>query len=254
MKMSKTENAVTWMINTASNNKHGYDQKYRWGEKGDYDCSSAVITAWESAGVPVKTNGASYTGNMYSVFKRCGFSDVTNSVNRSNGSGLKRGDVLLSRSKHTAMFIGNGKLVEASMNEKGKIIGGTPGDQTGKEFWIHSYYNLPWEYVLRFNENNEETVKKSNIEIADEVRKGLWGNGSERNHRLRNAGYNPEEIQSIVNSLYKITHPHVKTNETIAHEVIRGLWGNGSERIRRLRNAGYNPEEIRKLVNRILLG
>ena len=254
MKMSKTENAVTWMINTASNNKHGYDQKYRWGEKGDYDCSSAVITAWESAGVPVKTNGASYTGNMYSVFKRCGFSDVTNSVDRSNGSGLKRGDVLLSRSKHTAMFIGNGKLVEASMNEKGKIIGGTPGDQTGKEFWIHSYYNLPWEYVLRFNENNEETVKKSNIEIADEVRKGLWGNGAERSHRLRNAGYNPEEIQSLVNSLYKITHPHVKTNETIAHEVIRGLWGNGSERIRRLRNAGYNPEEIRKLVNRILLG
>ena len=254
MKMSKTENAVTWMINTASNNKHGYDQKYRWGEKGDYDCSSALITAWESAGVPVKTNGASYTGNMYSVFKKCGFSDVTNSVDRHTGSGLKRGDVLLSRSKHTAMFIGNGKLVEASINEKGKIIGGTPGDQTGKEFWIHSYYNLPWEYVLRFNENNEETVKKSNIEIADEVRKGLWGNGSERNHRLRTAGYNPEEIQSLVNSLYKITKPHVKTNETIAHEVIRGLWGNGSERIRRLRNAGYNPEEIRKLVNRILLG
>ena len=252
--MSKTENAVTWMINTANNNKHGYDQKYRWGEKGDYDCSSAVITAWESAGVPVKTNGASYTGNMYSVFKRCGFSDVTNSVDRSNGSGLKRGDVLLSRSKHTAMFIGNGKLVEASMNEKGKIIGGTPGDQTGKEFWIHSYYNLPWEYVLRFNENNEETMKKSNIEIANEVRKGLWGNGAERNHRLRNAGYNPEEIQSLVNSLYKITHPHLKTNEEVAHEVIRGLWGNGSERIRRLRNAGYNPEEIRKLVNRILLG
>ena len=252
--MSKTENAVTWMINTASNNKYGYDQKYRWGEKGDYDCSSAVITAWESAGVPVKTNGASYTGNMYSVFKRCGFNDVTNSVDRSNGSGLKRGDVLLSRGKHTAMFIGNGKLVEASMNEKGKIIGGTPGDQTGKEFWIHSYYNLPWEYVLRFNENNEETVKKSNIEIADEVRKGLWGNGYERNHRLRTAGYNPEEIQSLVNSLYKVTNPHFKTNETIAHEVIRGLWGNGSERIRRLRNAGYNPEEIRKIVNRILLG
>ena len=97
--MSKTENAVTWMINTANNNKHGYDQKYRWGEKGDYDCSSAVITAWESAGVPVKTNGATYTGNMYSVFKRCGFNDVTTSVDRHTGSGLKRGDVLLSRGK-----------------------------------------------------------------------------------------------------------------------------------------------------------
>lgn len=255
MKMSKTENAVTWMINTASNNKHGYDQKYRWGEKGDYDCSSAVITAWESAGVPVKTNGASYTGNMYSVFKRCGFSDVTNLVDRHTGSGLKRGDVLLSRGKHTAMFIGNGNLVEASMNEKGKIIGGTPGDQTGKEFWIHSYYNLPWEYVLRFNENNEEKVKKSNKEIALEVIRGLWGNGSERIRRLKDAGYNPEEIQTLINhGCTNFIKSSAKTNEEIAHEVIRGLWGNGSERIRRLRNAGYNPEEIRKLVNRILLG
>ena len=255
MKMSKTENAVTWMINTASNNKHGYDQKYRWGEKGDYDCSSAVITAWESSGVPVKTNGASYTGNMYSVFKRCGFSDVTNSVDRSNGFGLKRGDVLLSRGKHTAMFIGNGKLVEASMNEKGKIIGGTPGDQTGKEFWMHSYYNLPWEYVLRFNENNEEKVKKSNKEIALEVIRGLWGNGTERIRRLKDAGYNPEEIQTLINhGCTNFIKSSAKTNEEIAHEVIRGLWGNGSERIRRLRKAGYNPEEIRKLVNKIMLG
>ena len=27
----------------------------------------------KKAGVPVKTNGATYTGNMYSVFKKCGF-------------------------------------------------------------------------------------------------------------------------------------------------------------------------------------
>ena len=192
---------------------------------------------------------------MYSVFKRCGFNDVTNSVDRSNGSGLKQGDVLLSRSKHTAMFIGNGKLVEASINEKGKIIGGTPGDQTGKEFWIHSYYNLPWEYVLRFNENNEETVKKSNVEIALEVIRGLWGNGTERIRRLKDAGYNPEEIQTLINHGCKnFVKSSAKTNEEIAHEVIRGQWGNGSERIRRLRNAGYNPEEIRKLVNKIMLG
>ena len=47
--------------------KHGYDQDDRWGLYGDYDCSSAVITAWESAGVPVKTHGATYTGNMYKI-------------------------------------------------------------------------------------------------------------------------------------------------------------------------------------------
>ena len=62
--MSKTEQAISWMENTARNNAHGYDQRYRWGEKGDYDCSPAVITAWQTAGVPVKTKGATYTGNV----------------------------------------------------------------------------------------------------------------------------------------------------------------------------------------------
>lgn len=198
--MSKTENAVLWMIRTANDNRHGYDQKYRWGERGDYDCSSAVITAWETAGVPVKSAGATYTGNMYSAFKKCGFVNVTQSVNLKAGSGLLRGDVLLTRGKHTAMYIGSGKIVHASINEKGKAIGGIPGDQTGKEFCIRSYYNKPWEYVLRYPENSEK-IHKKNADIAHEVIRGLWGNGYERVRRLRNAGYNPGEIQKIVNKI-----------------------------------------------------
>lgn len=241
--MSKVENAIAWMVNSANDNTHGYDQKYRWGEKGDYDCSSAMITAWESAGVPVKTNGATYTGNMYSVFKKCGFKDVT-------GSELKRGDVLLTPGKHTALYIGNGQIVNVSINEKGKATGGKPGDQIGKEFCIRSYYNYPWKYVLRYE---EPEVRKSNEEIAREVIRGLWGNGSDRMNRLRNAGYNPEEIQALVNRgrVNTVTTPS-KTKEEIAKEVIRGLWGNGSDRINRLRNAGYNPGEIQALVNSML--
>ena len=76
------------MENLAKDDSHGYDQTYRWGEKGDYDCSSATITAWEKAGVPVKSNGATYTGNMYSVFTKLGFKDVTSKVNLSTGAGL----------------------------------------------------------------------------------------------------------------------------------------------------------------------
>jgi len=147
---SKIENAVSIMENMASDNSYGYDQKYRWGEKGDYDCSSAVITAWEVAGVKVKSTGATYTGNMRAAFMKCGFQDVTSKVNLTTGAGLKRGDVLLNTSYHTAMYCGNGKLVEASINEKGTITGGKPGDQTGREFWKHSYYNYPWNYVLRY--------------------------------------------------------------------------------------------------------
>ena len=192
--MSKVEKAITWMVNSANDSRHGYDQRYRWGEKGDYDCSSAMITAWEYAGVPVKTNGATYTGNMYSVFKKCGFRDVT-------GSELKRGDVLLTPGKHTALYIGNGQIVNVSINEKGKTTGGKPGDQTGEEFCIRSYYNYPWKYVLRYEEAEER--RKPNEEIAKEVIRGLWGNGFDRMNRLKNAGYNPKEIQRLVNSMLR---------------------------------------------------
>ena len=189
------------MISTANNPLHGYDQKYRWGERGDYDCSSAVIMAWDMAGVPVRSAGASYTGNMYSAFKKCGFVDVTKMVNRKTGKGLMRGDVLLNRKSHTAMYIGEGKIAQASINEKGTTSGGTPGDQTGKEFLIRTYYNYPWDYVLRFHETAGRTNKKSDADIAREVIRGIWGNGSDRIRRLRNAGYNPEEIQRIVNKM-----------------------------------------------------
>ena len=145
------EIATQWMIDLANDDTHGYDQWYRWGEKGDYDCSSAVITAWETAGVPVKTKGATYTGNMKNVFLSCGFKDVTNTVNLSNGSGLIRGDVLLNEVHHVAMYVGNGKEVEASINEKGGATGGKPGDQTGAEVLIKNYRNYPWDCVLRYS-------------------------------------------------------------------------------------------------------
>ena len=34
--MGKIETATQWMINLANDNTHGYDQTYRWGEKGDF--------------------------------------------------------------------------------------------------------------------------------------------------------------------------------------------------------------------------
>jgi len=142
--------AVSQMEAWANDDSHGYDQQYRWGERGDFDCSAAVIQAWQNAGVPVKTKGATYTGNMRSVFLGCGFKDVTSLVNLTNGSGLQRGDVLLNYLNHTAMYCGNGQEVEASINEYGTTTGGRPGDQTGREFLIRPYRNYPWNCVLRY--------------------------------------------------------------------------------------------------------
>lgn len=141
------ESAVDWMINLAEDDSHGYDQIYRWGERGDYDCSSAVITAYKTAGVPL---ACTYTGNMKQDMLRNGFVDVTGYVNLYNGDGLITGDVLLNEVHHTAMYIGNGQEAEASINEFGGATGGRPGDQTGREILIRPYRNYPWDCVLRY--------------------------------------------------------------------------------------------------------
>lgn len=150
----------TW----ANDDSHGYDQDYRWGEKGDFDCSSAVIQAWQNAGVPVKASGATYTGDMKNVFLKNGFKDITASVNRGTGTGLKRGDVLLNEAHHVAMHCGDGKEVAASINEKGTAHGGQPGDQTGKEFLIRSYRNYPWNCILRYVGDQTVTTTTTSAE------------------------------------------------------------------------------------------
>ncbi len=164
IEMTKTEKAIRQMETWAKDDSHGYDQDHRWGEKGDYDCSSAVIQAWQNAGVPVKSGGATYTGDMKNVFLKNGFVDVTSKVNVATGAGLIRGDVLLNTVHHTAMYCGNGKEVEASINEKGTAHGGKPGDQTGKEFLIRSYRNYPWNCVLRYKESTSGSTVTSDIE------------------------------------------------------------------------------------------
>lgn len=148
--------AVAWAVAIADDPAHGYDQGNRWG--ADYDCSSFVISAWQQAGVPVKTNGASYTGNMYWAFLKCGFRDVTNSINLSTGANLQKGDVVLNTKHHTEMYIGNGRMVKASINELGGVTGGETGDQTGREIYIGNYYkpSYGWDYVLRYYGGEEE--------------------------------------------------------------------------------------------------
>ena len=188
--MTKTELAIRAMEELAKDNSHGYDQIHRWGP--DYDCSSAVITSWEIAGVPVHKNGATFTGNMLYSFLKSGFVNVTNTVDLRTGKGLVRGDVLLNIKHHTAMYAGNGKEVEASINELGKATGGKTGDQTGKEILIRNYRNYPWDCVLRYKELEN---------IAKEVIAGKWGNGAVRKRRLEKAGYDYLQVQKCVNYL-----------------------------------------------------
>jgi hypothetical protein len=153
--MTKVEKAVDYMKKIAADPKHGYSQVNRWGSPGtwsDYDCSSLVISAYQAAGVPVKDKNATYTGNMYNAFTACGFKDVTSKINLATGKGLIAGDVLLNHANHTAMMISSSQLAQASIDENGNIMGGKVGDQTGYEIHTRSYYNYPWNCVLRYPE------------------------------------------------------------------------------------------------------
>lgn len=155
------DNAINFAVTIANDNSHGYDQIKRWGK--DYDCSSLVISAYENAGVPVKANGATYTGNMKNAFIKCGFKALL----YYRGIDLIKGDVLLNEQHHTAMYIGSGQIVQASINEKGTATGGKTGDQTGREIAVSPFYEYSkgWQYVLRYDETPHEEIKTVNIEV-----------------------------------------------------------------------------------------
>lgn len=90
-----------------------------------------------------------------------------------NPNNLRRGDILLNEKHHTAIYIGDGRIVHASLNEKGTITGGKTGDQTGREITTREYYDRPWDYVLRYPDSvlADEYTKKAE-EIAADDRHG----------------------------------------------------------------------------------
>ena len=145
------EKAVSWAVSIAQDDSHGYSQQKRWGP--DYDCSSLVISAYEQAGVPVKEAGATYTGNMRVAFEKCGFSVLFYRM----GMTLVRGDVLLNEKHHTALYLCNGQIVQASIAETGKIYG-KEGDQTTREIEVRNVYRYGWNYILRYEEKESEDI------------------------------------------------------------------------------------------------
>lgn len=178
--MSVINSACNWAVGIANDDSHGYDQIHRWGTP-DYDCSSLVISAFEQAGIPVKEAGATYTGNMKNAFEKCGFKVIP----YGKGTVLIRGDVLLNEKHHTALYLGDGKLVQATSNENGGIYNGKQGDQTGKEIRVQNFYNYSkgWDYILRYpDEKKEETVM---IEMQV-LSKGMKGEQVKTLQRLLN--------------------------------------------------------------------
>ena len=76
-----------------------------------------------------------------------------------NMSLWKKGDVLLahnSKRQHTAIYLGDGMMVHASIGEKG-TTGNKAGDQTKKEICIAKVSGA-WDYVLRYPDERIATA------------------------------------------------------------------------------------------------
>ncbi|MBM6868472.1 GH25 family lysozyme [Collinsella tanakaei] len=255
--------------------EHGYSQPGRHGTsghcnvktdagvvkvtKGDRDCSSAVCEAWELALAGTQYDGLitryNWTGGMREMFVGSGlFSWKPMSFNAS------RGDIYLDEENHTAMCIRNDGtadlLGEFSISETGGIDG-EPGDQTGRESWIHDYYSGHWDGILHYNGKADtggaSTPTGSGApsgdvsELAARVIAGEFGNGDARRQAL---GSRYDEVQAEVNRILSGESSGGSYDvDAMARRVIAGEFGNGDERKRRL---GSYYSIVQRRVNEML--
>ena len=250
--MTIPEKAVQWAEKIAADDSHGYDQSSRWGP--DYDCSSLVISAYKAAGVPLQST---YTGNMWQDFLNHGFI-VPKDVNLATGSGLRPGDVLLNVTHHTAMYIGDGKIIHATGNEHGGVTGGQTGDQTGREITIAPYYNFPWDCVLRYTGQDEApTDQEPGGTYTVQPGDSLWsiaekclGDGSrwaeiQKVNGLDGTAIFPGQVLAIPGAS---AGPLMDATPEVVNDVVHGVYGNGTERITALERVGYNAQSVQDQV------
>lgn len=136
MKLSIIDNAVSLAIRFANEKRRRFLRQENAAMK--YDDSSFIIDAFERVGVRVASGGATNAMNMMPVFLSKGFKNVTRSIDLKTGAGLQKGDVLLNTLKHSALYIGDGRLIHM------RLFNFNVSPE------IRAYFNYPWNCVLRY--------------------------------------------------------------------------------------------------------
>lgn len=151
-------NGYSWNPRTGGDHPAGIKKLYIDGLEysyplGSWDCSSSACKAWQEAIKHTRyrgcLDGATWTGNMRSVFANSGLFDVWDT----NSTVAQRGDVYLNDETHTAMCQTSDPdmLSEFSMSETGDVYNNQVGDQTGWESHITGFYDYPWWCTLHYN-------------------------------------------------------------------------------------------------------
>lgn len=219
--------------------------------------------------VATRTGGASGYANQVGEIQALGFTW------HGGQAGMKDGD--------WAIF-GGGQYGHVAMYYQGRFFGQNQGsgniyvgnafnlmDLGGYRNSIIGYYrpNI-WNGTASAPAAPEANSKAVNDQVVADVLKGVYGSGADRVARLQAAGYNPTEVQAVVNSRVAAQAPQVvaprqnyvanntsgyvvRRGDTLGHIALRNGWYNGTGNL--FGNSGYTQRlaERNGIANRGLI-
>lgn len=131
------EAALQIFENLLNDDSHGYSQSNRWGP--DFDCSSSIVYSLKQAGFD--TGSANTTYDMAANLCDRGWEQLP----VPGVEGLQRGDICLNTSAHVEWYLGNGQLGGFHSD-----YGNTQAGDQGGEADAKTYYDFPWDCILRY--------------------------------------------------------------------------------------------------------
>ncbi len=169
----RVETAVLWAIDIANDPTHGYSQGAEYPpytgtrDDPDYDCSSLVYHAYQYGGFNLINNWQQKNPKYWSRYngrQEVGDADtIWEDLSIDGGwkkfswneikDNLQRGDILCLPKHHVAIYIGDGKTVEARGVNNPRGGSYSTGDQGG-EIDFYDAYNRGWTEVYRFTGGN----------------------------------------------------------------------------------------------------